>query len=520
MSEALANALDLGLAWARLKFDRPDRVFLTDPFQEGIAQADLEGFLGEIRQRVVAGYAPSGCLVCPWPKGNWQLRPGAALALDDEVLLNALSGLFYPQIEGALRWAQGNADISYQLVTRHNATRWVHRGFPIWRQWREKSIELLRPDVTHVLFVDIANFYENIDLRTLGSDLAALDTAEHARNLLIQCLYRWADSRGRGVPQGYTAVDILAKVYLHSIDQTLQAEGYSCLRYVDDLRIFCTSELDCRRALARISELLRLRGLNVHSTKTFIATREKALEVIDGITPIVEQIAGELAEEVRALAGAGYGTVADLERLTAANADNAPREVLETAFTDQILAAAKFNKTLFHYVLTRLAATGSDIALDYCLDALGERPEETDAILKYLSKFNLTEAQHAQVFDYLESPTAIYDYQAFAVLRHYYEHRLFPVRCIAFARTCVRDAARPIWVKSYAAAILGDAGTAADWENLRALYDGVGNVAFQSVIICSCRRIERGRRNAWYGHLRNEGAWQRRAVAWAQANGG
>jgi hypothetical protein len=426
-------------------------------------------------------------------------------------------GSFFPAIRAALRWAQGTVDISYQFANRDNATEWVRRGFGIWQQWRDRSQELLTRQVSHVLFLDVANFYENIDIRTLISDLRQLGTDDEARDLLQASLYRWADTRARGVPQGYTAADILAKLYLHPIDQTLRNENFNYIRYVDDIRVFCTSELDAKRALKRITELLRRRGLNIHSTKTRIATAADALAEIDGVTPVIEQIAGEIVEEYQEMNNAGYATLADLERIANANPENVPREVLEATFRDFFVAGNReFDKTLLHFVLTRLRAIRSDVAVDYSLNQLRERPWETDAFLRYLEVFELDDAQVASIFDYLESADCIYSYQPYAVLRHFHEVRQYPERCIAFARAVLRDGNQPIFAKSYAVAIIAAAGDAGDIENLQGLYAGALDPVFRATLICGTQRLERNRRNGWYGIVRNDGDWQRRAIEWVQ----
>ena len=75
MSERLANLLNLELAWQRVKFDRPDRVFVTNPYLIEVVEHDLAGFLRGIREQVARGYTPFPSVTCPAPKGKWQVRP-------------------------------------------------------------------------------------------------------------------------------------------------------------------------------------------------------------------------------------------------------------------------------------------------------------------------------------------------------------------------------------------------------------------------------------------------------------
>jgi hypothetical protein len=75
---------------------------------------------------------------------------------------------------------------------------------------------LIDAGAAYVVMADITAFYENIDLGLLLSDLI------EAINQISSCLNKWAQVQGRGIPQGQSPSDILAKLYLNSIDQTLK----------------------------------------------------------------------------------------------------------------------------------------------------------------------------------------------------------------------------------------------------------------------------------------------------------
>src|SRR6266849_1420657 len=171
MSQELADSLNLDLAWVRLKFDRPDRCFLSHPFLLPLIELNLPGWLEAVRQRLIAGYIPSTCLTVPVPKGKWQVRPGASLELEDEIVFNALVGRYLPNIYEELRESQGDPDTAYQLVRGANRREWVRRGFPVWREFRQKSEQRVQRGARFVLFAAISAFYENIDLNRLSSDL-------------------------------------------------------------------------------------------------------------------------------------------------------------------------------------------------------------------------------------------------------------------------------------------------------------------------------------------------------------
>jgi reverse transcriptase-like protein len=518
MSQHLAESLDLRLAWQRARFDRPDRCFVTHPFMIDLIELELDAWVTDLGGHLVAGFVPSPSIICHEPKGGGFVRPGTHLRLEDEVVFNALLGTVFRNIGEVLRWSQGNPDVAYQLAISHDNPEWVSRGFVVWKQFREKSLAYIDQGAEFVLFADISAFYENVDLPRLASDLNRVGIDQEARTLLSRCLNRWADPRGKGIPQGYSAADILAKLYLEPVDQSLRNEGFKHLRYVDDIRVFCRSELVAKRALLRLSELLRLRGLNLQSAKTYILSADEAAVEIDGVAPVIASIQEELKDElIREYAIAGpYATLDELERIASAHPDRPPVEVLERAFQSHFLDAGEkhFDKTLFHYLLTRLGQVGSRNALDYCLSLFAKRPEETKAILNYFTKIGLSEENKSQILEFLASEEAIYDYQKFLILRFFFEQFTFPDALLQQVRRAIRDRNSPPWLRSYAAAILGEAGTTADLESLEANYPACADDLERSEIICSLRRMEVGRRNAFIGRARRDGPLAERAARW------
>jgi hypothetical protein len=520
MSRELAAQLNLDLAWRRIKFDRPDRCFASHPYLIDLVELDLPDWLGRLNQRIIEGYAPTANLVLNVPKPNWQVRPGAYLRLDDETVFTALVGSVFADISASLRWSQGDPDIAYQLANQADAVEWLLRNFVVWKQWREKSAERLRGGTEFVLAADISAFYENIDLGRLASDLRTIGIPAETEQLLSACLNRWAQPRGKGIPQGYSAGDILAKVYLEPVDRALRNEGYDHLRYVDDIRIFCRDVRQAKKALLRLTELLRNRGLNIQTAKTQILRADQALREIDGVAPVVQAIQVELQHELRAAFGQGpYATVADLERIVAAHPERPPIEVLERAFQAHFIDASgtPFDKTLFHFLLTRLATVSSEIARNYCIELLGRKPEETEYCLRYFAKVGLEDPDRERVIAFLSSPEAIYEYQVFQILRHFLEHSVFPDALLQYCRRIIRDGSFGSWVRTYTIAILGSGGRPADLEQLEALYPECADALQRSGVICSSRRMEHGRRNAFLGRVRDDGWLEQRAVRWVRA---
>jgi RNA-directed DNA polymerase len=71
-----------------------------------------------------------------------------------------------------------------------------------------------------------------------------------------------------GTPQGGVISPLLANIYLHPVDEAMEAEGYSLVRYADDCVVMCRTQQEAERALARIRELIESRELTLHPEKT------------------------------------------------------------------------------------------------------------------------------------------------------------------------------------------------------------------------------------------------------------
>ena len=291
------------------------------------------------------------------------------------------------------------------------------------------------------------------------------------------------------------------------------------LRYVDDIRIFCQSHREAQRALLALTELLRVRGLNVQSAKTYIVEAEKALLEIDGVGPVISQIHGDLLEEIREEAVGSYGTVADLERLAEENPENPPVEVLERAFDQYFLQPeSEFDKSLFHFLLTRLGAVQSRLAVGFCMGALPLRPEETEYVLKYFEKIGLQPEEHDALADFLGSESALYHYQNYLVLKFYFESAFLPLRVLTICRAYVRDLTKPHWLRAYAAAIIGQVRDAADMEFLEANYAQCRDDVERATCICSATGLETRRRNEFLGRARRDGDLEDRARRFVRAD--
>jgi len=257
VSEELARLLDLDLAWHRVKSDiAAHRVFIGHPYSDSLIEFDLRGWLDARLEAIKWDkYAPSPLFICDVPKGNGMIRPGGHLSYPDRLIYSACVGACFPAIHQALNWSQGTIDFSYQLSSDPRNPKWIRDRFVGWKTFDEQSIEMIESGASFVVLADISAFYENIDISLLVSDVSATKAPKTALDQLSVCLNKWAQVSGRGIPQGHTPSGILAKLYLNSIDENLKNMGYTHLRYVDDIRVFCGSEVEAKQLLVELGNL-------------------------------------------------------------------------------------------------------------------------------------------------------------------------------------------------------------------------------------------------------------------------
>jgi RNA-directed DNA polymerase len=84
----------------------------------------------------------------------------------------------------------------------------------------------------------------------------------------------------RGAPQGGPISPLLANLYLHPLDERMQAEGLRYVRYADDFVICCPSEARARHALQVARKELQRIDLKLNEAKTVIRAPQEEFEFL------------------------------------------------------------------------------------------------------------------------------------------------------------------------------------------------------------------------------------------------
>jgi hypothetical protein len=482
-----------------------------------LIEQDTDAWLSSIQQQIADdSYNPGPCRTVPVPKAGFLVRPGADISYEDQVVYAALVARLRPQLEEAFSWDAEHPDFAYRLHNHPNDVDWFQHFFPLWKRFDARSIEEIDSGRPYVVVADIAGYYELIDLFTLRSDLNGLDVDSETLNLLMTCLHRWARVPRRGVPQGFSASNLLAKLYLNAVDLRFRAEGFVHLRWVDDFRVFCRTEAEARRALMILPQILGARGLVVQTNKTRILDGDRARIKFQEVHTLLDPIQRAFITRLLELDVIDSPSITTpvLDAILGQIQEDEPVEVLTDAYqTYFILPESAFNKTLFRYLLRRLGSARERFALENALGQLQINPEENDTIAEYAASVGGTQLFEEAFLRLRADGSLPFDYQLYQVMR--WRLRLEGIPTDPFMQLARSSATEPgsVWyVKAIARALIGKWGSPADLEALLQIYPDAQSDQERAEIICALQRMERGRRNAFLGHAAGDGEFSSRAV--------
>ena len=301
MSLVLGSEIDFELTSKRLKDDITDDWF-RDPF-------DFDDFLDDLThleriagKRISTSKAISS-LLFDIPKKKFILRYSVETFIVDRILYQAIIDKLVVDFDRAIR-----SDVYNHRHRTADKTKLFKKGVEAWNDFQTAVTSDLkaRPDGC-LLVTDLANYYENISLDDLKSQMLYMVdrmSIPHIKNIeykkliftLHKLLNKWSHFKGRSIPQNRDASSFLGNIYMSSIDNTIGPK-YRYYRYMDDIRIVCDSEVEARQALADLIRELRKFGLSVNSAKThFISDASKIelknefLSTFDNDTTLVEHL--------------------------------------------------------------------------------------------------------------------------------------------------------------------------------------------------------------------------------------
>lgn len=257
--DKVVDARTLERAWARVK---------ANDGAAGVDRVGIERFsrtaptrLLRLQESLKAGtYRPEAIRRVEIPKSDGGRRPLGIPTVTDRVVQAALVEVIEPIFESRF------APRSY--------------GFRPGRGCKDalRDVdEALRSGLVHVVDADLKSYFDSIPHGALMSrvharikDGTVLRLIEgFLRQAILSDAGTWTPESG--TPQGAVLSPLLANIYLHPLDEVMQAAGYRMIRYADDFVVLCESVELAQAALVQIRAWVTEAGLTLHPEKTRIA---------------------------------------------------------------------------------------------------------------------------------------------------------------------------------------------------------------------------------------------------------
>lgn len=258
---------------------------ITYPFIEAIDGLD-DLFFDSLQRYIRSGkYQPQKAKYTYSPKDNLGVRPVPLMSVIDRIVYQAILNqeILGYKIDCQL---QDKLCLSNRVNQNEVSDRFLINYKELWDELVDRKRDAFESGYKWKIELDIQAYYENIIHSKLCEKLR-VDfniTEEDVLELLQKIISSQSEFQElpKSIPQGCSASDVLANVYLNELDTFAQAYiengKVKYFRYVDDICIFAKTKEEALEVAEEMVLLLRKSGLNVNQ-KTTVKEIEKVEEI-------------------------------------------------------------------------------------------------------------------------------------------------------------------------------------------------------------------------------------------------
>jgi len=224
-------------------------------------------------------YSPSSRLLMNIPKKQGTLRYSLETNFYDRIAYHAFGITLIKYFDPLLSRRVFSHRLNNSEIIKSKPRYLFYNSIVQWTKFKE-YIKIDSKNAT-ILFTDVQNYFENINIQVLKEilyrKLTQVQTSGKKKSIIrfcidsiCNCLQSWAFNSENGLPQNRDISSFLANIYMDPIDNYIINQGYDYYRYMDDIRVICKDEFEARKSLKVICHQLRNLHLSLNGSKTKI----------------------------------------------------------------------------------------------------------------------------------------------------------------------------------------------------------------------------------------------------------
>jgi Reverse transcriptase (RNA-dependent DNA polymerase) len=364
-----------------------DTVFLPRAFEYAAIRHDWPNVQAWLTSQDLRKWKPRPSRRFLASKSRYSFRYVTQLDPLEYLVFTALLLEIGPQLESIRVPKSRNTVFSWRFELKPNGQMYdpAYR----WHDFNTRCLELAeRPSSKWVVVADIADFFPHIYSHPVEQALERATQRSPSAYCVLRMISNWNAFVSYGLPVGLAGSRILAEATIDDLDRALDGAKYRYCRYSDDIRIFCRSEGEARRALEFLAiHLFENHGLTLQPMKTVVVSKHEYMDrfTSSGERVEAESVTGKL-QDLLEEAGWEDEYEDDIE-----NYEDLPDEIKEEVdklnlvhVLEEQVALDRSDPVVMSFILQRLRQLGIDDAAGIVLKNLAKLYPVIDSVVRYL----------------------------------------------------------------------------------------------------------------------------------------
>lgn len=454
-----------------------------------------------LKQQLSAGnYQPELPISMSVPKERFFTRPGSILNPTDRFLYQAMIDLTISQIEGGL-----DRERSFSHIPTTESGVMFEPNHIGWERFQSRIADVCDQS-EYILKADISHYFERIPQHHLINLMSAADCPSEVMNLLEEMLLAFRERNSVGIIQGVYPSDALGNFFLSDFDAYCELAEIPSARYVDDFYMGYDTENEARRGLGNLIESLRRDGLHLNEAKTKIMLVDDVLQEETAIDQIFDEIRDDVENDESYERASPYGFEVewDDEEEPSESGDDEIQNAAVARLILDIDDHPDHTDQIEKFCLPILRSAASDVAVDYVLGVLGEKPHQTRLFFSYISTFVKSSSEVRSTLETMVANQSVSDYQRMYLLGTLLRARSVQRSTVNSAIQWMQNPQVAKETRAMASIFAAKHGAAVQKRAVRTSYEGEQSEYVRSAILYASRYFsvaeKRTCKRAWGGH--------------------